>query len=300
MRQNREMEEILKEIAELTADAGTLPTETALPGVMIIRGEVPRHKLAAIYEPMIGFTVQGSKTISIGDDVIDASAPSYYVIPTDIPATGFVHQGKDGLPYLSVGLRINPESLVNLIKDLPEDLEEERTTEFSACRAPAEFVEAWLRMLRLLKTPKDIPALAPAYEREILYRVLLGAQGWRLRQICHVNGNAPGIRQAIQWIRKNFAKTIDVKALAAKWSMGITTFHRQFKQITGLSPIQFQKQLRLLEARKIIAFEGLAVAEAAYEVGYQSSSQFNREYSRFFGAPPARDTAKLRLIEASR
>lgn len=297
------IEDALREIDDLTKQASTRPTETALPGVLVIRGEVPAHQLTAVYEPVIGFTIHGTKVISIGDEVIRATAPSYYVIPTDIPATGLVRQGKGKTPYLSVGLRINPESLLSLLKDLPKEAEEHRESKsrgFAACVAEPEFIDAWLRMFRLLKTPKDIPALFPVYEREILYRVLLGPQGWRLRHLCFSKGRTSGIHQAVQWIRSNFAKPIDVKPIAAKWGMGVTTFHRQFKLVTGLSPIQFQKQLRLLEARRLLSFEGSSVATAAYQVGYQSASQFNREYTRFFGAPPARDTAKLRIIESAR
>ncbi|MEN0059714.1 MAG: AraC family transcriptional regulator [Bdellovibrio sp.] len=290
------VKDALREIEELTRDAGTEPMETTLPGVLIIKGEVPAHQLAAVYEPIIGFTLSGTKVISIGDEVIHATSPSYYVIPTDIPATGLVRQGVGGRPYLSAGLKINLASLLTLLKDLPQEPGVERDQSFSACTASPEFIEVWLRLFRLLKSPKDIPALFPAYEREILYHVLSGPQGWRLRQLCLLNGKTPGIHQAVKWIRNNFTKAIDIKPIAQKWGMGVTTFHRRFKLVTGLSPIQFQKQLRLLEARRLISYEGFAVASAAYEVGYQSASQFNREYTRFFGASPARDTAKLKNL----
>lgn len=292
----RTMQDSLNEIARLTNKATSEPTTTELPGVLIIKGDVPEHQLAAIYEPMIGFVVQGRKTISIGDNVINLQAPAYFVIPTELPATGRVHQGSNGLPYLSVGLRLNQI----LLKDLPHDLWSEKDSRtFSACAATADFVDPWLRMLRLLKTPEHIPALAPAYEREILYRVLLGPQGWRLRQLCFAVGKAPGIRQAIQWIRENYGKSIDIKRIAAKSAMGVTTLHRRFKQITGLSPIQFQKQLRLPQARKLLAFSGHSVSDAAFRVGYESASQFNREYSRFFGVPPARDASRLRQMNGT-
>lgn len=295
------MKQGFQEIAQLTANASSLPTETTLPGVMIIKGEVPQHQLAAIYEPIIGFTIQGSKTISIGDQTIRAKAPSYYVIPTDIPATGRVHQGENGTPYLSVGLRLNQDTLLELVKDLPSHIGEDfGNGEFAATAASEEFVDAWLRMLRLLKTPEAIPALAPVYEREILYRVLSGPQGWRLRQFCFGSGSGPKIHQAIHWIRQNYTKPIDVKPIAVKSGMGVTTFHRQFKQITGLTPIQFQKKLRLLEARKLIVFSDLAVSDAAFKVGYESASQFNREYSRLFGASPARDALAIRQLESQR
>ena len=292
------VKELLDEISQLTIGANTLPTATALPGVLIIKGDVPEHQLAAIYEPMVGFLVQGGKTISIGEQEIAMKAPSYFVIPTNLPATGRVHQGPGGQLYLSVGLRLNQNAVMDLLKDLPkEHWADSGSGEFSSCPATREFTDAWVRMLRLLKTPKDIPALAPVYEREILYRVLMGPEGWRLRKACLVEGTASKIRQTILWIREHFAKSIDVQRIAKKSGMAVTTFHRRFKEITGLSPIQFQKQLRLIEARKLLVFSDYSVTEAAIEVGYESTSQFNREYSRLFGASPAKDAVSLKALD---
>jgi AraC-like DNA-binding protein len=289
------MQEIIQEIVKLTIHAGTDPTETAIPGVLIIKGDVPEHQLAAIYEPMIGFLVQGGKLISIGDQELRLKAPSYFVIPTELPATGSVQQGPNGQSYLSVGLRINSATLMSLMNDIPSDHWNNKSLKkFSVCPATPDFLDAWVRMLRLLKNPKDIPALAPVYEREILYRVLMGPEGERLRQTCLEGGKASKIRRAILWIRENYSKTLDVQKIAAKSGMAITTFHRQFKEITGLSPIQFQKQLRLLEARKLLVFSDYSVSETAFEVGYESASQFNREYSRLFGASPAKDALSLK------
>lgn len=292
------MKENLDEIARLAAVAGTKPTATALPRILLIKGKVPEHQLAAVYEPMIGLVVQGGKTLSIGDRIIPAKAPSYFVIPTEIPVTGRVHQGPNGQPYLSVALSIHRSALLDLLGDLPEAPKEERKG-FSACPATPEFIDAWVRMLRLLETPEDIPALAPVYEREILYRALQGPQGWRLRLLGRSQGKGPDLNQAIQWIRKNYAEDLEIQSVAEQSGMGVTTFHRQFKQTTGLSPVQFQKRLRLLEARKLVAFGGYSAASAAFEVGYESASQFNREYARFFGAPPARDASNLRRLESA-
>jgi AraC-like DNA-binding protein len=291
----------LKEIAALAASATTEPTATALPGVAFIKGEVPQHRLAAVYEPMIGFVVQGGKTISIGTRVVHLHAPAYFVIPTETPATGRVQQGPKGLPYLSVALSLNDRCLSSLLNDLPRDPNQTRgSSEFCACPAAGDFIDAWLRLLRLVDTPRDIPALAPVYEREVLYRVLLGPQGWRLRQLCFASVRSQGIHLAIRSIRQNYAQAIDIERLAAKHAMGVTTFHRKFKHVTGLSPIQFQKELRLLEARKLLVFSGYSAADSAYLVGYQSTSQFNREYRRLFGTPPAQDAARLRQLEADR
>jgi len=288
---------MVEEIISLTTEAGTTPTETGIPGVLMIQGDVPQHQLAAVYDPMVGVVVNGGKTLSIGSSRFHLSAPSYFVVPTDLPASGRVHPGKDGTPYLSVALRLNGKTVLELLKDLPESLATGRDSdEFSGCAATPEFLDAWVRLLRLRKRPADIPALAPAYEREILYHVLRGPQGWRLRQSCFARGKATGINKAVQWIRENFTRAIDIEPVAARVGMAVTTFHRQFKQVTGLSPIQFQKQLRLLEARKFMAYDGDTASVAAFKVGYESVSQFNREYSRQFGAPPGRDILNLRAV----
>ncbi len=290
------MQNILAEIARLTIEAGTEPTETGLPGVVMIRGEVPEHQLAAVYEPMIGLVVQGAKTISIGTDVVLLKAPSYFVIPARVPATGRVHQGPRGLPYVSLGLNLTRPPLLDLLKDLSNDSRDDSAAieTFSACTPTADFLDAWLRLLRLTKTPEHIPGLAPAYEREILYRVLTGPQGWRLRQHCLAEGGGTNLHRALEWIHGHYAEALEIKRLAARAGMAVTTFHRRFKQITGLSPLQFQKRLRLLEARRLLVLGGIPVTHVAVEVGYESASQFTREYARFFGASPARDASRLR------
>lgn len=291
---------LLNEIVDLTMKASTRTVETGIPGVMIVKGNVPRHQLSSVYEPMIGFIVQGTKNLSLGGRNLCLRAPSYFVLTLDVPATGSVRSSRDGQPYLSVGLLLNNNVLRSLLRDLPNNIAPRPSRNLIGCEANSEFIEAWVRMLRLLKTPRDIPALAPVYEREILYRVLLGPQGWYLRQAGFRESSLFKISRTVKWLRENYTQAIDIKDIADEAGMGVTTFHRQFKRATGLSPIQFQKQLRLLEARNLLVYEGYAVASAAYEVGYQSASQFNREYSRFFGAPPARDAAVVRKIEEAR
>lgn len=295
------LKQSIHEICDLAANATTQPTPTAIPGVVLIKGDVPEHQLSAIYEPMIGFLVQGAKEITIGDQRLKLKAPSYFVIPTELPATGKVQEGPNGEAYLSVGLNINHDILMSLLNDLPQEHQDEvRSQKFSVCPATPEFVDAWLRMLKLLKNPEDISALSPAYEREILYRVLQGPEGWRLRRALLEEGKSSKIRNAILWIRENYAKTLDVKKIATKTGMAVTTFHRRFKEVTGFSPVQFQKQLRLVEARKRLVFSDYSVADTAFEVGYESASQFNREYSRLFGVSPAKDAVKLKKIEIER
>jgi len=290
------MQEILEQIKTLIRPAGTRPVDTGIPGLSMIQGDIPAHQLAALYVPIIGFTVHGTKTLSIGGRETPLRGPSYYVLPLHVPAVATVRPGRDGAPYMSLGLEIQQASLQRLLRDLPADRIPRSSAPFAACAMDAELLEAWYRLLRLMRTPEDIPALAPVYEREILYRVLMGPQGRELWQLGMRESTVSRVGQVVRWFRTHYMHAVDVDELAEKAGMAVNTFHRQFRQATGLSPIQFQKQLRLLEARNLIAFEGYAVARAAYTVGYQSPSQFNREYSRFFGASPARDAEALHRI----
>jgi AraC-like DNA-binding protein len=294
------MQNLIAEIIDRTKDATTLPTETGIRGLVTIKGDVPQQQLAALYKPTIAFCVQGKKVLAVGERQINVIGPSYFVVPMHMPVRATVSRGPNGESYLSLGLALNHDLLHTLLRDLPAQLIQTSPRVLDACEAGVEFVEPWLRMLRLMKSLADIPALAPAYEREILYRVLVGPQGWYLRQLALTESTVSKIAGTVQWLRSHFMEPIVINEMARRAGMATTTFHRQFKFATGLSPIQFQKQLRLLEARNLIAFEGYAAANAAFEVGYQSPSQFNREYSRFFGAPPARDTSELRRIERGR
>jgi transcriptional regulator GlxA family with amidase domain len=156
-----------------------------------------------------------------------------------------------------------------------------------------ELLDAWVRMLRLMERPDDIPVLAPAYEREILYRVLQGPQGWLLRDIATPDTALSRIQAAITWIRENFAKPLRVESLAALVAMSASAFHRHFKAVTNMSPLQYQKTVRLMHARQRMITQALSVASAAIEVGYESASQFSREYSRLFGQSPARDVTNV-------
>lgn len=294
------MNPYLKHILDITEKATTRPTETGVPNLYMIRGNVPHHQLAALYKPMIGFTVQGTKTLSIGERTVQMKGPSYFVLPLHVPATATTQDESKGKPYTSLGLEINQQILQSLMRDLPENRLPKSVEHFDVCEIHSEHIEAWYRLLNLMNHPEDIAALAQSYEREIIYRVLMGPQGWYLRQLGMRQSQFTKISQIVQWIRNNYMQNMDVKEIAEKYRMAINTLHRQFKQATGLSPIQFQKQLRLLEARSLIALEGYAVASAAYEVGYQSASQFNREYTRFFGKSPAKDVQRMMLIESGR
>jgi transcriptional regulator GlxA family with amidase domain len=212
----------------------------------------------------------------------------------ELPAVGKVHPAATGEPYLAVSLTLDPTILATLLADLPKPAERVgQENGFSVAAVTPELMDAWVRMLRLMERPQDITALAPVYEREILYRVLQGPQGWMLREIAAPDTAMARVSLAIQWIRRDFAEPIRVDDLAEKAAMSVSAFHRHFKAVTNLSPLQYQKRVRLLQARTLLVSSAKSVTTAAYEVGYESPTQFSRDYARVFGLPPARDAARI-------
>lgn len=289
------METMLDEMRRLAAGAENRRTETGIPGIAMVRGEVPEHRLTGIYEPMVNLILQGAKTLTIGDQAYYYDAASYFVMSIDVPATGTVHQADLERPYIGVSLTLDPEKITGLLMDLPTQPRiSGRRSGYSVCTVTPELLDAWLRMLRLMDRPEDIPALAPVYEREILYRVLQGPQGWMLRDIASPDTALSRIRAAIHWIREHHVQAIRVERLAGLASMSVSAFHRHFKVVTGMSPIQFQKRIRLLQARQLLISQSVTASAIAYDMGYESTSQFTREYARLFGQPPARDALQIR------
>lgn len=286
-------------ILQHTDMATTKPVEMPVPGLYVIGGDVPVHQLAALYRPMIGFVIRGEKRMQIGEQRVAVTAPSYFLLPMHLPVTATVHSATDGSPYRSVGLDLDQEILQSLLRDVGE-IRTEPMPKFAACRLELDMAAALLRLLRASGDGHDVAGLAPAYKREIFFRVLKGPQGGYLRQIARSEGHLSKIAKVVERIRKNYDTSLDVEVTAGEAGMAVATFHRQFKRATGLSPIQFQKQLRLIEARSLIAYEGLSVSNAAYRVGYESASQFTREYSRFFGTSPSRHGSEIRAIERER
>jgi AraC-like DNA-binding protein len=284
----------LDELRRLAARAQNRPTKTGIPRVAMVQGEIAKHKLAAVYSPMINLILTGSKTMTVGDRTFRYDPATYFVMSVDLPAVGAVHPSEAGHPYLAVSLTLEPAILASLLADLPKlsggGL---YSSSFSIAPVTDELLDAWVRMLRLMDRPDDVPALAPAYEREILYRVLQGPLGWMLRDIAAPGTALSRIGVTIRWIRENFTTPVRVEALASMAALSISAFHRYFKAVTALSPLQYQKRIRLLHARSLlIAGEGNTTS-VAFSVGYESATQFSREYARFFGLPPSKDTRQI-------
>lgn len=288
------MEQQLRELRARASRAENRRTETGIPRVAMVQGEIPEHRLAAVYDPMVNLILTGSKTMTVGDRTFHYDPATYFVMSVDLPAVGSVHPSAKGEPYLAISLTLDPTIVASLLADISKPSGGGLYAHgFSVAPVTPELLDAWLRMMRLLDHADEIAALAPAYEREILFRVLRGPHGWMLRDIATPDTALSRISVAIDWIRRNFAQEIRVEALAEMAALSVSAFHRHFKAVTALSPLQYQKRIRLLYARsQLIAGQGSATS-IAFSVGYESPNQFSREYARLFGLPPSRDLVKV-------
>jgi len=297
---NAGMQTQLEELRALTAHAQNRRTETGIPRVTMVQGAVPEHELAAVYEPMVNLILQGSKSMTVGNQTLHYDPATYFVMSVDLPAAGVVRSSAAGAPYLAVALSLDPVQLSGLLADLPLPAPAAQAKAFSVADVTPPLLDAWVRLLRLMQHPADIAALAPAYEREILYRVLQGPMGWMLRDIASPDSALARVNHAIQAIRRDYARSWRVEDLAADAAMSVSAFHRHFKAVTSLSPVQYQKQVRLLQARTHLLASGCSVIRAAHTVGYESPTQFSREYARAFGHPPAKDVARIQQRSAGK
>jgi AraC-like DNA-binding protein len=276
---------------------GGLHGVPGLPQLMLFRGDDRGGPVCSVYEPCVALIIQGRKRVTLGDDTLVYDAGRYLVASLDLPVVSTILDASPEMPYLAVVLRLDLRQLANLLLDgslpprplLPAD---GRAMATGAVTAP--LLDAFRRLLELTEQPDDLPALAPLVEREILYRLLAGEAGTRLRQIATVDSQGWQIARAIGTLKARFAEPLRIDDLARDARMSVSTFHHHFKALTAMSPLQFQKRVRLTEARRLMLADNVDASTAAYRVGYESASQFSREYGREFGAPPSRDIAALR------
>lgn len=274
---------------------------TAIPGLLAVRLPSCSGVMCAVYEPLVAVVVQGSKRVEFGDQTLVYDARHYFVTSLDFPAQATVLDATPQRPFLSLALRLDLREIATLVLEGVEPPPPPPGGERRAMAVgtlDAALLDAFDRLVALLDQPAHAPVLAPLIRREILYRLLTGEAGWRLRQMAAVDSQGPQISRAIALLRARFAEPLRVDDLAREAMMSGSSFHHHFKALTGMSPLQFQKQLRLGEARRLMLAEHLDAASAAYRVGYESASQFSREYARQFGAPPMRDIAALRVQNA--
>jgi AraC-like DNA-binding protein len=287
------MQEQLNQMCQVARrHTGPLGRVEVAPRVSLYSSNVTTRLSAGTYHPMLCLILQGAKHVLIGDRILRYDPASYLVASLELPVSGQIVEASEDKPYVCVSLALDYETIASLVTDLPVAAEGQ-TTGFAVSAVTPPLLDTWSRMLALLDTPGDAAVLAPMLEREILYRVLQGPQGGILRQIARADSRLSQVRQAIGWIRSNFDRPLRVDTLADIAGMSPASFHRHFKSATAMSPLQYQKMLRLQEARKLLVVSADA-SRAAYSVGYESASQFSREYARMFGAPPSRDAERLR------
>jgi AraC-like DNA-binding protein len=290
------MNDPIDELRAIVMRAENRWTGTGLPRVAMVRAEVCSDQ---VYEPMLHLVLQGTKSLSIGNQILRFEPATYFLIPVDVPAIGQIRSEGPGSPYLALSLTLDPSVIATMLVDLGETGSVKHAPDFSVSAVTPELIDAWLRMMRLVDRPNEVTMLAPMIEREILFRVLQGPQGNILRQIARADSRLSQVRRAIDWIRAHYTEPLRVEPLASMAGMSVAAFYRHFRAITAMSPIQYQKRLRLLKARRLLLFESRNVAAIAFSVGYESASQFSREYARMFGMPPVRDVARFKTPVSS-
>lgn len=270
-------------------------TITPIPRLEISVGQATKGKAPCLYRSMICFILQGSKRVAINDNFLSYDRAHYLISALDLPLSGQILDAEDGRPYVAVSLMLEPALLADLASTMQQVSDAApHTIGIAINPMTAPLRDTVLRLLSLLDTPADIPALAPLMERELLYRLLQGPQGRLLRQIAQPEGPLGRIRRAVGWIRDNHKTRLRIEALCDASGMSRASLHRHFLAITGLSPLQYHKQLRLQEARQLLLAGDYSASGVAFAVGYESASQFSREYLRQFGATPARDVRQIR------
>jgi AraC-like DNA-binding protein len=269
--------------------------ETAIPQLKLYRYSHPTEPAHVLQEPAVYVVVQGRKQVTLGDETYVYDRAQYLAVSVGLPVVANVLEASPEEPYLCMTLTVDARELATLIVDTgrpaPADDHDGRGLYVSRLRGP--LLDGFLRLVRLLDAPEDVPVLAPLILREIHYRLLQSDQFGRLAQIAIGNGRLRRVSGAIAWIEKHFAEPLQIEPLARRVHMSPSALHQHFKVVTAMSPIQYQKRLRLQEARRLL-LSGAPSAEAvAYEVGYASASQFSREYARLFGQPPRRDAERV-------
>lgn len=267
-----------------------------IPGLGFYRREQPAAPVVCMVEPSIVLVVQGKKQLWVGGEGYPYDTSRFLVTSLDIPANSEVLAASAEQPCLGLTFKLDLRMLAELIAqgDLPPTRERAMMKGVGIGSVTGGMLAAFARLVALLDEPEAIAVLAPLIQREIHYRLLQSDQAGRLRQICSVDGQGYRIAKAIDWLKLNFDSPLRVEELAARVQMSAATFHHHFRQLTSMSPLQYQKWLRLNEARRLMLNEHQDVSSAAFKVGYESPSQFSREYSRLFGVPPRRDIAALR------
>lgn len=274
--------------------------QTAIPDLQLFRANSPSSCVCTVYEPALCVIAQGGKSVQLGDREILYGPLTYMVSAVDLPVTGQVINATQDEPYLAIKMTIDPQEVGQVVLEMADQLsvkaEDGRSASCGLSIAKVDFgiLDAITRLVGLLNSPADIRMLTPLIKKEVIYRALVGEMGARMRDFAVTDSQANRISRVIEELKERFTEPLRVRELAESVNMSESTLYHTFKEVTRMSPVQFQKKLRLHEARRLMLSEGLEASTASYRVGYESPSHFSREYSRMFGAPPRADVIKLR------
>ena len=290
------LEALAKSIARLTGKSDRIVT--AIPGLLLARLEKQSEPVSIMFEPRVCMIAQGAKRVQLGDDAYVYDPHHFLLTSVDLPTFVQVIKASPEKPYLGLVMKIDQREISQLMVDsnLPPPRPQQSSRGMATGDVTLPMLSTFQRLIDLLSEPKDIPILAPIVQREIFYRLLVGDQGVRLRQMASAGSQSQQIARAIDWLKGNFTEPLRIDDLAAQVNMSTSTFHHHFRAVTAMSPLQYQKWLRLNEARRLMLAESQDATTAAFQVGYESPSQFSREYGRLFGAPPLRDITSLRQM----
>ncbi len=269
---------------------------TAFDPLEFMRESEPATAIQGISEPLLAIVVQGKKKVLLNEETYQYGVGQYLVLSVDLPVRGCVVEATPNRPFLGFKLNLDPVQLCEIIAQTNLDIGKKKSVRgLFVSNADSSLIDCAIRLTKLLNTPQDLPFLAPMIVREIYYRLLIGEQGEAVRQIATAGSNMQRIAEVIKRLQADFTSPLRVEDLALAANMSASSFHRHFKAVTSMSPLQYQKQLKLLSARQMMLIEDVDATQAAYQVGYESASQFSREYARMFGAPPIRDIERLRV-----
>jgi len=286
--------ELAKHIQRFCKEDGTHITD--IPSLHFIRASHTSKPIHVLHEPALCIVAQGKKIVMLAQDSYTYDSTQYLVVSLSLPISGEIIQASPENPYLCLRLDFKPEQIFDIMKESNQTIKEKRDSQrgLYVSQMKTSLMDAVLRLVRLLDTPNDIPILAPLVIREILYRILQEEQANSIKKIAMIGSHTQRIAKVINLIKRDFTKPLRIDDLASFANMSPSTLHQHFKQVTRLSPLQYQKQLRLQEARRLMLSSDLDAADAGFQVGYESPTQFNREYSRLFGFPPKSDIKRFR------
>lgn len=265
------------------------------PGLHLIASTGVTDAQQVVYEPMVCLILDGAKSTSLGSETYPYRAGQYLVVSEELPVSGKVIEA----PYLAVGVPLDPVMIAELLMETEGAVPETTPVRgLAVSDMDDDLIDTVIRLVRLMDRPEQAAVLGPMIRRELAWRLLVGERAGMMRQLAASDGRSAQVKRAIRWLRQNYAEPMRIERLAEVAGMSETSLHRHFKAVTAMSPLQYQKQIRLQEARHRLLSEGRDVAGVGFSVGYDSPSQFSREYARLFGRPPGRDLERLRADPA--